>query len=227
MAKIFYARVDEFWRKEEKYKYLEERQQCGNIEWQELTPDARQTWLTEGRGDEFAKFIPIGNRETKAVEASNVQAIFKLYSLGVSSNRDDIVYGFDTTQVATTIERFCDDYNAEVNRYLQKGKPENIDDFISYEKVKWSESLKSKLKSGRLTNFDLSKLRCVFYRPFAKSYLYFDHTLIDRPGLFEQILPHEQQERENKLIWLKIGSEIPMFAIAINQIPNLLTQGGS
>ncbi len=32
MAKIFYARVDEFWRKEEKYAYLDEQQHRGDIQ---------------------------------------------------------------------------------------------------------------------------------------------------------------------------------------------------
>jgi len=31
-ARINYARVDEFWRKEEKYAYLDEKQHRGNVE---------------------------------------------------------------------------------------------------------------------------------------------------------------------------------------------------
>ena len=40
MAKIYYARVDEFWRKEEKYAYLDEKQHRGNVEWQQAHTDA-------------------------------------------------------------------------------------------------------------------------------------------------------------------------------------------
>jgi predicted helicase len=57
-ARIFYARVDEFWRKEEKYAYLDEKQHRGNIEWQELQPDAKHNWLTEGTHDAFDAFLP-------------------------------------------------------------------------------------------------------------------------------------------------------------------------
>lgn len=53
MAKIYYARLDEFWRKEQKYQFLEEKQHLCNIEWQEITPDAKHNWLTEGIHDEF------------------------------------------------------------------------------------------------------------------------------------------------------------------------------
>lgn len=63
MAKIYYARVDEFWRKEEKYAYLDEKQHRGNIEWQKIQPDAKYNWLTEGMDDEFEGFMPIGTKK--------------------------------------------------------------------------------------------------------------------------------------------------------------------
>ena len=64
-AEIFYARVDEFWRKEEKYHYLDSKQHYQNIEWQQLTPDNRYTWLTEGLHAEFDTFIPMGTKKRK------------------------------------------------------------------------------------------------------------------------------------------------------------------
>jgi predicted helicase len=64
-ARIFYARVDEFWRREQKYAYLDEKQHIGNIEWQELKPDAKHTWLTEGLESDFDSFLPLGTKEAK------------------------------------------------------------------------------------------------------------------------------------------------------------------
>ena len=46
-VELFYARVDEFWRKEEKYHYLDSNQHYQNIDWQQVTPDSRYTWLTD------------------------------------------------------------------------------------------------------------------------------------------------------------------------------------
>ena len=60
-AEIFYARVDEFWRKEHKYRYLDSREHYHNIEWEPITPDHRYTWLTEGIHAEFETFTPMGN----------------------------------------------------------------------------------------------------------------------------------------------------------------------
>jgi hypothetical protein len=42
-ARIYYARVDELWRRGEKYAYLEETGHVGNVAWQELEPDAKGT----------------------------------------------------------------------------------------------------------------------------------------------------------------------------------------
>jgi len=43
-AKIYYARMDEFWRKERKLAELEKLGQVSNVNWQEITPDKKYTW---------------------------------------------------------------------------------------------------------------------------------------------------------------------------------------
>ena len=67
-AQIFYARVDEFWRKEQKYNYLDSKQHYQDIEWQQITPDRRYTWLTEGLHPEFDTFTPMGTKQAKAIK---------------------------------------------------------------------------------------------------------------------------------------------------------------
>jgi predicted helicase len=74
-ARIFYARVDEFWRKEEKYAYLDDLQDGGQIEWQELQPDAKHNWLTGGLHGEFETLIPIGTKAAKAGALATASAL--------------------------------------------------------------------------------------------------------------------------------------------------------
>ena len=81
-AKIFYAHVDEFWRKEEKYRYLDSKEHYRNVEWKQITPDRQHTWLTEGLDAEFDTFMPMGSREAKAKKSEEADVIFKVYSLG-------------------------------------------------------------------------------------------------------------------------------------------------
>ena len=90
-AKIYYARMDEFWRKEEKLSCLEKFENLQDIDWQEIQPDKKYVWLTEGLENEFDDFIAIGSKEDKKQDA---KAIFQLFSLGVASSRDEWVFSF-------------------------------------------------------------------------------------------------------------------------------------
>ena len=119
MAKIFYARVDEFWRKEEKYAYLDEKQHVGNVEWQELQPDAKHNWLSGERHDAFNAFLPIGNKETKEGSATD-DAIFSNYSRGVETTRDAWLYNYQEGDLTSNIERFIGDYNAQVHKWISQ-----------------------------------------------------------------------------------------------------------
>ena len=47
------------------FAFLDEHQHVGNVAWQELTPDKRHTWLTEGLHADFDTFIPMGSKEGK------------------------------------------------------------------------------------------------------------------------------------------------------------------
>ena len=56
-AKIFYARMDEFWRKEQKLSCLEKFEGLQDVDWQEIQPNSKHVWLTEGFEDDFDSFI--------------------------------------------------------------------------------------------------------------------------------------------------------------------------
>ena len=78
---IFYARVvEKFWRKEEKYRYLDAKEQYSKIDWKPIS--TRQTAHVANRRpstSEFESFIPIGRRGSKAGKRARPKAyvIFK------------------------------------------------------------------------------------------------------------------------------------------------------
>ncbi|MDT4968353.1 MAG: hypothetical protein QOJ64_3090 [Acidobacteriota bacterium] len=227
-ARIYYARVDEFWRKEQKYAFLDEKQHRGNIEWQEIQPDAKHNWLTEGMEDEFQSFIPIGSKETKGSVKS--ETIFLTFGGGVKTNRDTWAYNFNATDLEKNIKRMIDAYNDQVSRWSRsKKKPANIDEFVAYDttKITWSRDLKVDLQRGRIAQFSSDKIRNALYRPFSKSHLFFDRLLNEEVYIMPSILPLSDNELENRLIWLKVGGEVPGFSLMANVIPDLLPQGGS
>jgi predicted helicase len=110
-AKIYYARMDEFWRKEEKFDYLEKVQHIGNVEWEDIKPDKKHTWLTGELEDDFGDFIAIGNKSTK--EGLDESAIFINYSIGVQTSRDSWAYNFTKNTLIKNIQAFINTYNEQ------------------------------------------------------------------------------------------------------------------
>ena len=84
------------------------------IDWQVLPPN---TWLELEMAVEFDALIALGSKETKKLGDANAQAIFKSYTVGVLTARDEVAYDFNRDVLATRMETFVDNYNAEVDRY--------------------------------------------------------------------------------------------------------------
>ena len=101
-----------------------------------------------------------------------------------------------------------------------------VDDFVDYEKVKWSETLKRHLTEEHELEFSKNKICKSLYRPFAEMELYYDSKFVDRPGKFSEFLPNKKATKENKLICLNMTVERPFTALITNAAPNLVAAGG-
>ena len=227
---LFYVRVPEDWRKEEKLEYLQSHGSMSGIEWQRLEPDERHTWLTEGLRPEFADFLPIGTQEAKSASPLDASAIFKNYGRGVATTRDTWAYNYDRETLTANIQRFIETYNGEVDRWKRRGsETTDVDNFVTYDdhRIKWSRDLKLDLQRGNYVAFSESKVRQALYRPFSRQWLFFDRILNEEIYQLPHIFPTPASEGENQLIWLKVGSDWPMFGLMTNIIPDLLPQGGS
>ncbi len=224
---ICYYRVPEDWRKEQKLAFLAEHGEINRISWERLQQNEQNAWLTEGLQAEFATFLPMGTKAAKSKHTQEAHTLYKTYSLGVSTNRDSIVYDFDKSTLTKRVAAFIEAYNGEVFRWIRAGKPADIDHFVKYDTVTWSYFLKQALQRERYIDMDESVIRMVQYRPYTKKYLYYSRPLVDAPGLNKTFFPTPASEAENVVIWLKIGTEWNMFALVVNVIPDLLPQGGS
>ena len=89
-AQILYARMPTTWRRGQKTTQLDEWTRASGVKWTRIKPDSRHRWLTEGQKADFDAFTQLGGKGTSASER-----VFATTSLGVSTNRDEWVYGFD------------------------------------------------------------------------------------------------------------------------------------
>jgi predicted helicase len=155
--RLRYHRVPETWRKGAKLEFLAESE----IPWQTLTPDAESTWLVPQHADEYRGFLPI-------------QSMFDLYTVGVKTNRDEVVYDWDRDRLEARMRKFIAEYNTEVHRHQSEpdaGWPDHI---------KWSETLKKAAMRGEMQKFDGQKAVRSLYRPFTSKWLYLDHLAVER-----------------------------------------------
>ncbi len=228
---IFYARADEFWRKEDKYHYLNSKEHYQNVDWQRITPDSRYTWLTEGLHAEFDTFIPMGTKEAKAQKGSGTNVIFHTFGVGFQTSRDAWLYNFQKDTLIQNVKRMSDFYNTHVLKWRSMPQSSrNVDDFVEYDdsKIKWSSGLKLKLQQGRLVERPESKLRMSLWRPFTKMNLCFDSTLNHRMSVFPITFPKVEAEIENRVICVSgVGSNKPFQSLMVDVIPDLHLTGDS
>ena len=225
-TKIYYAATDQYWRKGQKYKFLDDRLCYKSLEWKEVISDRRHNWLTAGMHEEFETFLPIGSKFEKLSNMLSPRSIFKTFSLGVSTNRDATVYGDSKTELIKAVERFCDYYNAEIRRYMQKDKPKDVDNFLTYDEIKWSRNLKRHMMNCNIVNIDEKNIRFSLYRPFTRKYIYFWDIAVDELGDNQSFFPTISCEVENRVICLTDrGSEKPFMTIMSNVITDLHVVG--
>ncbi len=223
-ASIFYARVEEDWRKEQKYEFLNIKEHYQNIEWHQITPDSRHTWLTEGLHSEYETFIPIGSKQK-----TNVDSIFRSYGIGFQTSRDAWLYNFNENILFKNVKQTSDFYNMHVLKFKEIPESDrDVDRFVENDdtKIKWSSGLKSKLEQGIQIESAETNIRSSYFRPYTKMALCFDKTLNHRRSIFPNSFPTPETEKDNRVICVNgIGNKKPFHVLMVNLIPDLHLTG--
>ncbi|MEK4168356.1 type ISP restriction/modification enzyme [Staphylococcus sp. FSL W8-1268] len=168
---IYYYDIGDYKSKKQKLDFLVDKRSLQSIDWNKTVPDINYDWINH-RDKDYLSFIPLD---------SDLDGLFLSKSLGVSTNRDIWVYGFNKKSVIENSERMVANFNSEIRRlkHHTTDKLAHINqekDFIS-----WSSGLKSLFKKGKDIDLDKSKVRLNLYRPFTKKWIYYDEQIIERP----------------------------------------------
>ncbi len=217
--KLRYFQVEETWRREQKLEWLESRKNIGKIEWEHLTPDTRSNWIQKGKGKDYEGLIPLGSKEAKVGEEDTGRVVFRLFSNGVKSNRDRIVYDFSKESLAQRIDEFIDAYNIEVDRWKRAPKGAKVDSYVRYDKVVWDADLKLNLQRHRYAEFSTDFIHRSLYRPFNVRWWYGDRILNARVYGMLASFPNNEANKENKIISVPgIGNRKEFGALISNTI---------
>src|SRR5262249_44054130 len=73
--RLYYRKVEKTLRREEKLAWLAQLGTLSGVDWQALTPDELHNWFANENADEFARFLPIASKATKAAKGPGGQTI--------------------------------------------------------------------------------------------------------------------------------------------------------
>ena len=178
-CRIYYSRRPEMETADEKLAFLGNAK-LGNLPLDEVTPDKKHNWLNLSQSD-FDTLLPIASKESKlAKKPADEKTIFKLFSLGVVTNRDEWLYDFSVDSLGVKVQHFCTQYTAEQARWNQAGQPAATGDFVD-RSIKWTSELEAHMKRGTQLAFVPENITESLYRPYVRKYTYFAPVLTHRP----------------------------------------------
>jgi predicted helicase len=209
-CRFFYEAVRDHAKGDEKRDFLKEKplQERG---FQEIRPDAKYNWIKQANND-FEMLLPLISKSAKlAVRASAEHSIFKMYSLGIVTNRDDWAYDDDRTALVKKIKFFCDAYERESQRWQTAGRPNATGDFVN-RTIKWTSELEAHMKRGTKLLFDTNRLVESLYRPFTRRWTYFAPVITHRPYQNFSFFPHRHSENIGLSFAVEERSEFGVIA---------------
>ena len=145
-CQILYHDIGDYLTSKQKLAILREAGSVTGIQdWQEIMPDQHHDWIGQ-RSQAFQRLYPLGTEDVKAGKTGS--AIFGLYSLGISTNRDAYLYNSSRDVCTKNARRAVDAYIGAI-RERDRRPSMAIDDVVrEYSNVRWDQTLRDRLYRG-------------------------------------------------------------------------------
>lgn len=213
-CKIFYVRRPEFDTAAEKLSFLG-ASKLSALKYERVEPDKKGNWINLTEND-WDSLIPVADKKTKAAKtAGQERAIFRLFSLGVSTSRDDWVYGDRPEEIADRASYLVDHYNNDLER-LTSGQQYDVDE-LDYS-IKWTRSVKQDLQSGQRYSAKSGKIVRAAYRPFYSPYLHFNGRLVEVQYQQTRMFGEAGNESNSVICFTDAGSQKEFMTQAVTRV---------
>ena len=170
-CRIYYARRPELETAEEKLEFLSSAR-IRELTFDEIRPDAKNNWLSLTQND-FDSLVPIASKAVKASKKpSPDKAIFKLFSQGIKTNRDEWVWDFSPDQVMVRVKHLIASYMRQLETLPAHLKEGELSLHLTND-IKWTRKLKKQLAARSSLTMDRTLVVPALYRPFVRKSLYF------------------------------------------------------
>lgn len=220
-ADIYYVDIGDYLSREQKLATITELGSCMSQKFTErltvLHPNEKHDWIHQRNGM-FDQLILMGDKKHK----ENAHTVFcPSYSNGVKTQRDAWCCNFSRQAVAKNMQATIAFFNAECERrektiHAGKTYEQNMD----ATKISWSTNVTHRLEKNQPLTFHESHIILSIYRPFCRTYLYYDQHLNERRGQMPSLFP--TTDAENLLICVPgVSAKCAFMPFMINEIPSL------
>jgi predicted helicase len=181
-----------------------------------LKPNVRHDWLnTESIGG-WEDMLSIADAKTKASsERRNERSIFKLFSLGLATNRDEWAYDFSAQNLTAKVDYFQSEFN-EVREAVRKGVPDSVE-----KTIKWSSELEASLMRSEPMSLDKKLIQKAAYRPFVARHYYHDDRIVHRFYQANKLVNLPPSPDDRVITFLCVASTKPLSTLATGNIFDL------
>jgi predicted helicase len=204
--KIFYNAIKDYAKAEEKQEYFRENT-LDKLSFEHIIPDKKHNWLNQSDND-FNQLLPLIDKDVKSGKSE--KALFKLFSSGLKTQRDEWVYDFSRDTLEAKM-RFC------VDVYQRTFEDEN---YQERNQIKWDRELTKYLFQRIPKVFNDANMLMSYYRPYTKQWLYFDKHFNGMTYQWYGI--YKNEELENRYIIIPgLASPKNFYNLASSQIVDL------
>lgn len=214
-CKIFYTRRPEFDTAEDKLAWLGSGH-ASEIKYERVEPDKNANWINLAEND-WDDLIPVADKKTKAAKTRGQErAIFKLFSLGVSTSRDEWVYDFDKRALEPKLGFLRTAYELELERFRKLARPFDAGD-LDYS-IKWTRAVKNDLRN-RVSYRDVrGSIVTASYRPFIKPLIEFGGRLIEVQYQQAAIFGVTGDKPNTAIVYTDAGSQKEFMTLAASAV---------
>ena len=207
-ARINYVRRPEFETAADKLSFLS-KSRLATLAFEKVEPDKKRNWVDISVND-WDALIPLIDKKTKVAKwPSHERAVFRLFSLGLSTSRDDWVYDLNEGNLRAKFDAFSAAYEAEF---------ESTD--FDATQLKWTRSLLKSRQTKRPFSLKFS-VASTLYRPFVTTNFASDFQLTENPYQMRELFGGDGRRRTPALVFTDPGSQKPFMALALDRLFDL------
>ena len=214
--RMFYNVVEDHAKSPKKTEYIRGKS-LTDFEFKEIMPDKNHNWLNQSNSD-FERLLHLANRQTmRAKTRDDEEAVFKLYSLGVATHRDDWVHDFSERNLARKVRHFAQTYEDKRRRLAGN----EFEDSELGTEIKWDRELRKYLRRNIPMRYSQERVVESLYRPFIRKNLYFLRELNAMQYQMPHVFPNGMAGKNKVICFLPPGGRSQFSALAADAVPSL------